>query len=44
MVMYLLQELQGTLSLYYRLLVNINIFLADTLTLEQALLLNVACE
>jgi hypothetical protein len=44
MVACLLQDLKRTMSLYYRLVVSLNIFLADTLTLEQALLLNVACE
>lgn len=39
-----LQELQRQFALYYRTVVNLNIFLADTLTLEQALMLNVACK
>jgi hypothetical protein len=38
------QDLQRQVKLYFRSVVNLNIFLADTLTLDQALLLNVACE
>jgi hypothetical protein len=32
------------LACYMRQLVFLNLFLADTLTLEQALMLNIACE
>lgn len=39
-----LQDLQRQVKLYFRSVTNLNIFLADTLTLDQALLLNVACE
>lgn len=38
------RALQHQLGLYYRQVVNLNIFLADTLTLEQALTLNIACK
>jgi hypothetical protein len=38
------KQLQRQLGLYYRHVVNLNIFLADTLTLEQALTLNIACK
>lgn len=39
-----LQDLQRQVKLYFCSVTNLSIFLADTLTLDQALLLNVACE
>jgi hypothetical protein len=38
------QELQHQMGLFYQHTVTLNTFLVDSLTLEQTLLLNVACE
>jgi hypothetical protein len=38
------EDLERNFACYMRHLVFLNLFLADTLTLEQALMLNIACE
>jgi hypothetical protein len=38
------EQLQRQVAMYMRQVVFLNLFMADTLTVEQGLILNIACE